>query len=162
MSEAAEQGVTAPEPTHKPSEWAAKLRESSKPAPQEDKQPDTPQEEEAELTKVDETEESFRLRQRDPDDFVAGSLKTTTFAEGIQSVIGRLRPSLRKAAPKKKKRTNSREYLEAALTQAKKLLPGWMFAAIHRAAFPAGNRTTHRAGSRRKRRDLRLLSQHAD
>jgi len=38
---------------------------------------------------------------------------------------------------KKENKPNSREYLEAALEQAKKLLPGWMFAAIHAAAFPA-------------------------
>jgi uracil-DNA glycosylase len=37
----------------------------------------------------------------------------------------------------KGKKANTREYLEAALEQAKKLLPGWMFAVIHRAAFPA-------------------------
>lgn len=57
MSDAAEQGVTAPEATHSPSDWAAKLRESSKAAPQEDEQPKAPQEESAELTEVDETEE---------------------------------------------------------------------------------------------------------
>ena len=57
MSEAAEQGVKAPEPTHSPSDWAAQLRESSKVASEEDKQPETPQEEEAELEEVEASDE---------------------------------------------------------------------------------------------------------
>lgn len=36
-----------------------------------------------------------------------------------------------------KSRPCTREYLEAALEQAKKLLPGWMYAVLHRAALPA-------------------------
>lgn len=39
--------------------------------------------------------------------------------------------ALTKAGPQR-----SREYLEAALEHARKILPGWMFAVIHRAAFP--------------------------
>ncbi len=41
---------------------------------------------------------------------------------------------LSKAKPNKKK---SLEYLEAALEAAKKMLPGWQYAVIHRAAFPS-------------------------
>lgn len=37
----------------------------------------------------------------------------------------------------KKGKACTREYLEAALEQAKKLLPGWMYAVLHRAALPA-------------------------
>lgn len=37
----------------------------------------------------------------------------------------------------KKGKECTREYLEAALEQAKKLLPGWMYAVLHRAALPA-------------------------
>jgi uracil-DNA glycosylase family 4 len=37
----------------------------------------------------------------------------------------------------KKGRACTREYLEAALEQAKRLLPGWMYAVLHRAALPA-------------------------
>lgn len=55
MSEAAEQGSNTPEPTHSPSDWATKLHESSKAAPEGDEQTKAPQEEEAEL-EVDETE----------------------------------------------------------------------------------------------------------
>lgn len=43
--------------------------------------------------KVDETENSFRLRQKGPDDFQDGSLKTIDFGDegsGIQAVVGRI------------------------------------------------------------------------
>ena len=40
-----------------------------------------------------------------------------------------------KASPKQK--AKSREYLESALEQARKMLPGWMFAVIHQAALPS-------------------------
>lgn len=51
--------------------------------------------------------------------------------------------SVEKAKPKKPK---SREYLEAALEAARKVLPGWQYAAIHQAAFPAsgGNAARNR------------------
>ena len=42
----------------------------------------------------------------------------------------------KKAAPKKA-RKKTREYLEAALEQARKMLPGWMYSVIHQAALPS-------------------------
>lgn len=53
------------------------------------------------------------------------------------SEAGKPVPKAVAKAEKKPKRQNSREYLEAALAQAKKMLPGWMFAVIHQAAFPS-------------------------
>jgi len=47
---------------------------------------------------VDETENSFRLRQRDPGDFQPGSFRTISLTEGVKAVIGR---------PKKEKGTLS-------------------------------------------------------
>lgn len=41
--------------------------------------------------KVDETENSFRLRQREPDDFQEGSFRTIELTEGVSAVIGRLK-----------------------------------------------------------------------
>ena len=41
--------------------------------------------------KVDETDESWRLRQRDPGDFQEGSFRTITLTEGVKAVIGRLK-----------------------------------------------------------------------
>lgn len=38
---------------------------------------------------------------------------------------------------KKQQKPKSREYLESALDECRRLLPGWMFAAIHAAAFPS-------------------------
>ena len=51
--------------------------------------------------------------------------------------------SIEKAKHEKPK---SREYLEAALAAARKVLPGWQYAAIHRAAFPSsgGNAARNR------------------
>ena len=39
--------------------------------------------------------------------------------------------------PKKPPKKKSREYLESALDECRRLLPGWMFAVIHQAAFPS-------------------------
>lgn len=44
--------------------------------------------------KVDETEDSFRFRQRDPNDFKEGSFRTIELSSGIQAVIGKLKESL--------------------------------------------------------------------
>lgn len=41
--------------------------------------------------KIDETETSFRLRQKEPDEFVDGSFRTIDITDGIQAVIGRLK-----------------------------------------------------------------------
>jgi|GEM_PF-2361288 len=41
--------------------------------------------------KVDETEDSWRLRQRDPSDFDPESLRTITLTKGMQAVIGHLK-----------------------------------------------------------------------
>lgn len=40
---------------------------------------------------VDETETSYRLRQRDPRRFVAGSFRTVKLASGVSAVIGKLK-----------------------------------------------------------------------
>jgi hypothetical protein len=90
--------------------------------------------------KVDETQSSFRLRQRDPDDFVSTSFRTIEIDDGVSAVIGRLRPELRgttekaKACPPAKKRERTREYLERALKLAKEMLPGWAYATLMRTA----------------------------
>ena len=42
--------------------------------------------------KVDETENSIRIRQRDPSEFQQGSFRTITLARGVQAVIGRVAP----------------------------------------------------------------------
>lgn len=44
--------------------------------------------------KVDETDNSFRLRQRDPGDFEDGSFRTVSIADGIKVVMGKLKKSL--------------------------------------------------------------------
>lgn len=41
--------------------------------------------------KIDETETSFRMRQKEPDEFVDGSFRTIDLTDGIQAVIGRLK-----------------------------------------------------------------------
>ncbi len=41
--------------------------------------------------KIDETENSFRLRQREPGEFKDGSLRTITLTDGVKAVIGRLK-----------------------------------------------------------------------
>ena len=87
--------------------------------------------------KVDETESSYRLRQRDPDDFVSTSFRTIEIDDGVSAVIGRLRPELREKTAKKapaKKRERTREYLERALKLAKEMLPGWAYATLMRTA----------------------------
>lgn len=43
--------------------------------------------------KVDETDESWRLRQRDPGDFEEGSFRTITLTKGVQAVVGHLKKS---------------------------------------------------------------------
>lgn len=40
---------------------------------------------------VDETEESYRLRQRDPKKFRPGSFRTTELTKGVQAVVGKLK-----------------------------------------------------------------------
>jgi hypothetical protein len=40
---------------------------------------------------VDETEDSWRLRQRDPADFVEGSFRTIELTDGVQAVVGHLK-----------------------------------------------------------------------
>ncbi len=42
--------------------------------------------------KIDETEDSFRIRQRDPEDFRTRSLRTIEIEEGITAVVGKLKP----------------------------------------------------------------------
>jgi hypothetical protein len=41
--------------------------------------------------KIDETDESWRLRQRPPEDFDEDSLRTIELADGVQAVVGRLK-----------------------------------------------------------------------
>ncbi len=40
---------------------------------------------------VDETGDSFRLRQRDPGDFADGSFRTIDITDGIKAVVGHLK-----------------------------------------------------------------------
>lgn len=40
---------------------------------------------------VDETEDSYRIRQRDPSRFKSGSFKTVELTKGVKAVVGRLR-----------------------------------------------------------------------
>lgn len=42
--------------------------------------------------KVDETEDSYRLRQREPGDFIADSFKTIDITDGVKAVVGHLKP----------------------------------------------------------------------
>jgi len=44
--------------------------------------------------KVDETEDSIRLRQKDPADFIEGSFRTIELTDGVKAVIGRLKDNL--------------------------------------------------------------------
>lgn len=48
---------------------------------------------------VDETENSFRLRQREPGEFVEGSLRTISLTDGVQAVQGHLKSSRSAASP---------------------------------------------------------------
>lgn len=43
---------------------------------------------------VDETDDSYRLRQKDPSDFEDGSFKTIELTEGVKAVIGKLKKSV--------------------------------------------------------------------
>ena len=43
---------------------------------------------------VDETEDSIRLRQQDPADFIDGSFRTIELTDGVKAVIGRLKDNL--------------------------------------------------------------------
>jgi hypothetical protein len=42
-------------------------------------------------TKVDETDKSWRIRQRDPGDFKKDSFRTITFTKGVKAVVGHLK-----------------------------------------------------------------------
>jgi hypothetical protein len=42
-------------------------------------------------TGVDETEETYRIRQRDPGKFVPGSFRTVDLTTGVRAVLGRLK-----------------------------------------------------------------------
>lgn len=55
-------------------------------------------------SKVDETAESFRLRQIEPSKFVGGSFRTIDISSGIKAVIGRLKPEFRKLAKEASKK----------------------------------------------------------
>ena len=48
--------------------------------------------------KVDETEDSYRLRQRDPSEFVEGSFKTVALTDGVNAVMGKLQEAQEKQA----------------------------------------------------------------
>jgi len=48
---------------------------------------------------VDETENSFRLRQREPGEFVEGSLRTISLTDGVQAVQGHLKSSRSAVSP---------------------------------------------------------------
>ena len=46
-------------------------------------------------TAIDTTAKTYRARQRDPKDFVSDSFRTVTFRDGVEAVIGHLRPGKR-------------------------------------------------------------------
>lgn len=52
-------------------------------------------EHDSEASKVDETEDSYRLRQREPEDFMPETFRTIELTDGVKAVIGRLKPELR-------------------------------------------------------------------
>ena len=54
---------------------------------------------EVEITKpgVDETTQSWRVRQRDPEDFQPGSFRTIDIADGVKAVVGKLKPGVEKS-----------------------------------------------------------------
>ena len=69
---------------------------------------------------------------RTPEQAVAISLNT------VRTACDKAGKPLPQGIPTVQKgKSVSREYLEAALEQAKKLLPGWMYAVLHRAALPS-------------------------
>lgn len=53
--------------------------------------------------KVDETSESWRLRQKEPGDFKEGSFRTIELTEGVKAVIGKLKTESTKMDPEKRK-----------------------------------------------------------
>jgi hypothetical protein len=79
---------------------------------------------------VRETTDSFRLQQRPTKDFTEGSFRTIELDKGIKAVIGRKM----KGAIEKAKRDRTKEYLEGALSRARKLLNPRDFAMIFQAA----------------------------
>jgi hypothetical protein len=93
-----------------------------------------------EHTKLDETEQSYRVRQREPGDFELGGFRTIDLRTGIAAVIGQLR-----ASRLAKSRGRSSSYLEAVLAAAKAHLPDWLWKQLHAAALPsAGGRARWR------------------
>lgn len=58
--------------------------------------------------KVDETKNSFRLRQRDPGDFIKGSFRTITITAGIKGVIGKLKTKKSRHDKKLKKKKSKK------------------------------------------------------
>lgn len=86
---------------------------------------------------LDETPESYRARQREPGEFVEGSLRTIDFTAGVQAVVGRLPEGVEATAVEKARARRSASYLEAVLDMARKQLPGWLWRQVHAAAFPS-------------------------
>lgn len=77
-----------------------------------------------------ETTDSFRIQQRPTKDFQEGSFRTIELDSGVKAAIGRKT----RAAEKVTKRERTREYLEAALMRARKVLNPRDFATIFQAA----------------------------
>lgn len=70
---------------------------------------------------VDETSTSYRFRQRDPSEFVAGSLRTIQPAEGVSLVIGHLKSA------KAKDRAMTKDELKGAIHAKHEKLHGEMY-----------------------------------
>lgn len=86
---------------------------------------------------LDETADSWRVRQREPGEFVEGSLRTINLTTGVQAVIGRLAVGIEATAIEKARARRSKSYLEAVLEMARKQLPDWLWRQVHAAAFPS-------------------------
>lgn len=66
----------------------------------------------------------------------AAAIARDTLARACERA-GKPVPQRTAKGDKKPSRKRTREYLEAALDHARKMLPGWMFAIIHQAAMPS-------------------------
>lgn len=68
--------------------------------------------------KVDETEESWRFRQREPGDFKDGSLRTIDITDGVKAVVGRLKEM-------KESALTAEDWATSATVRITKEFTGW-------------------------------------
>ena len=79
---------------------------------------------------VDETEDSFRLRQRDPGEFQKGSFRTITLTDGVKAVIGRPKAETAAMADYKDPKFDATRHAYALRYMASTAMEN-MMAAIH-------------------------------